>query len=148
MRTATSFIGTDYVFIPGKADWLRRGTEATIVTYGALTPAAMEAWSMLLDREISAGVLNMASLLPLDEESLLEAASIGPLVIAEDHHIGTGLSASAAVALADRPSQVKMKRFGVSRYGSPGKPAELYAGMGLDAYSMAAAAREIVVSEK
>ncbi|MHB8810348.1 MAG: transketolase, partial [Desulfobulbaceae bacterium] len=62
------YFGADYVFTPGKGDWLRRGTDLTIVTYGALVPAVLQAWDLLRQDGVSAGVLNMASLLPLDEE--------------------------------------------------------------------------------
>ena len=41
------FFDADYVFTPGKADWLRRGTDLTIVTYGALVPAVLQAWDFL-----------------------------------------------------------------------------------------------------
>ena len=138
------FFGTDYVFTPGKADWLRRGTDLTIVTYGALAPTAIEAWQILKDHGVSAGVLNMASLIPLDEESLVEAAGIGPILTVEDHHVNSGLGASAAMVLIDRGIQAKLKRLGVSHYGSSGKPAELYASQGLDAVSISEAARALV----
>ena len=138
------FFGTDYVFTPGKADWLRRGNDITIVTYGALAPTVVKAWQILKDSGISAGVLNMASLIPIDEDSLVEAAGIGPILTVEDHHVNSGLGASTAMVLMDRGIQVKLKRIGVSSYGSSGKPAELYADQGLDAQSIASTARELI----
>lgn len=135
------FFGADYVFTPGKGDWLRRGSDLTLVTYGALVPAVIQAWELLRQDGISAGVLNMASLLPMDEESLAAAAQIGPIITVEDHHVATGLGASAAMALSDRGISARLKRLGVSHYGSSGKPAELYAAQGLDSRSIAAAAR-------
>jgi transketolase len=116
----------------------------TLITYGALVPAVIGARDILKEQGISAGVLNMASLLPLDEESLAEAASTGPILTVEDHHVETGLGASAAMSLMDKGIHTRMKRLGVSRYGSSGKPAELYAEQGLDAQSIAAAARELL----
>lgn len=138
------FFGTDYTFVPGKADWLRRGNDVTIVTFGSLAPNAVQAWKVLKDSGISAGVLNMASLIPLDVESLVEAAATGPILTVEDHHVNSGLGASAATALMDRGVRAKLKRLGVSHYASSGKPAELYAEQGLDAESIAAAARELI----
>jgi transketolase len=138
------FFGADYVFTPGRADWLRRGADLTIVTYGALVPAVIQAWDLLRQEGVSAGVLNMASLLPLDEESLTAAAEIGPLLTVEDHHVASGLGASAAVALMDRGIAAKMKRLGVSHYASSGKPGELYAEQGLDPKSIAAAAKSLL----
>jgi len=138
------YFGTEYTFTPGKADWLRRGKDLTIVTYGALTPTVIDAWKLLKDAGVSAGVLNMASLIPLDEDSLVEAAGIGPILTVEDHHVNSGLGASAAMALMDKGIAATMKRLGVSHYGSSGKPADLYAEQGLDAQSIATSARELI----
>jgi len=138
------FYGVDYTFTPGKADWLRRGTDATIITYGALTPVCMEAWKTLQDEGYSVGVLNMASLVPLDIESILEAAETGPLMTVEDHHVQTGLGASVAVVLMDRGKTCQLRRLGVHHYGASGKPAELYAAQGLDAASLVAEAKQLI----
>ncbi|MCF6185872.1 MAG: transketolase [Desulfobulbaceae bacterium] len=138
------FYGTDYTFVPGKADWLRRGTEATIITYGALTQASLDAWKLLQDQGHSVGVLNMASLLPLDVDSLFEAAETGPILTVEDHHIETGLGASVSIALMGKGKSVALRRLGVSHYASSGKPAELYAEQGLDAASIAQSMLELI----
>ncbi len=143
-ETGQPFFGADYVFTPGKADWLRRGERATIVPYGALVPAALVAWQELRDEGIAVGVLNMASLVPLDESALLEAARLGPVLVAEDHHRDTGLGASAAALYADQGLAVRMRRQGVGRYGASGKPAELYRQQGLDSASLAGAIRELL----
>ena len=138
------FFDTDYTFTPGQADWLRSGTDATIVTYGSIAPHAIKAWELLKAAGVSVGVLNMASLLPLDEERLVQAAETGPILIAEDHHVNTGLAASASLVFADRGMAVTMKRLGVSRYGGSGKPAELYQNQGLDPDSLATAVKEML----
>lgn len=138
------FYGTDYLFTPGRADWLRRGGKATIITYGSLTPACIEAWKILQDEGVPVGVLNMASLVPLDVESLAEAAAIGPIVTVEDHHVQTGLGASVSVALMEKGCAVPIRRLGVSHYASSGKPSELYAEQGLDARSIASAVKALI----
>ncbi len=138
------FYGIDYTFVPGRADWLRRGTEATIITYGDLTLASLEAWKILQDQGHSVGVLNMASLIPLDVDSLVEAAEIGPILTVEDHHVATGLGASASVALMDRSLSVPFRRLGVAHYASSGKPAELYAEQGLDGAAIARSVLELI----
>lgn len=138
------FYDADYVFRPGKADWLRQGAEATIITYGALTPACIKAWELLKEAGKSVAVLNMASLLPLDVEAVLEAAKTGVIVTAEDHHAETGLGASVATTLLDHGLAPKLKRLGVRQYGGSGKPAELYQQQGLDAESIAQAVLELL----
>ncbi|MCI5223640.1 MAG: hypothetical protein D3924_13455, partial [Candidatus Electrothrix sp. AR4] len=138
------FYDADYVFTAGQADWLRKGTDATIITYGAVTPACIEAWKLLKDAGKSVGVLNMASLLPMDEEAVLEAAAIGPIITVEDHHVETGLGASVAVALVERGLAQKLRRLGVKQYGGSGKPADLYKQQGLDGESIARTVQELL----
>ena len=131
------FFDADYTFKPGRADWLRRGTDATIIAYGSVTPACMQAWQILKDSGKSVGVLNMASLLPLDVDAVVEAAGIGPIVTVEDHHAETGLGASVAVTLVEKGVTTQLKRLGVKHYGGSGKPADLYRQQGLDGESIA-----------
>jgi transketolase len=138
------FFDADYAFTPGKADWLRHGTDATIIAYGSVTPACMEAWQILKDAGKSVGVLNMASLLPLDVEAVVEAAGIGPIVTVEDHHIDTGLGASVATALLEQGATATLKRLGVKYYGGSGKPADLYKQQGLDGVSIAGTVEKLV----
>ncbi|TAA73850.1 MAG: transketolase [Candidatus Electronema aureum] len=138
------YYDADYVFTPGQADWLREGTDATIITYGALTPACIEAWKLLKQAGKSVGVLNMASLLPLDKDAVLAAAKRGPIVTVEDHHVETGLGASAAAVLIDKGLAPKMKRLGVKQYGGSGKPSDLYKQQGLDAESIAKTVLELL----
>jgi transketolase len=140
----TPFFGEGYEFKAGKGDWLRRGGKGTIVTYGAVTPNAMAAWQQLREEGIAVGVLNMASLLPVDREALIEAATIGPVLTVEDHHVDTGLGAIAGMVLAEEGIAVRFKRLGVSRYGASGKPADLYASQGLDAKGIVAAFKTLL----
>jgi transketolase len=138
------FYDADYVFTPGKADWLREGTEAAIITYGALTPACIKAWEILKAAGKSVAVVNMASLLPLDKDAVLAAAKTGAIVTAEDHHVETGLGASVAAVLIDNGLAPKMKRLGVKQYGGSGKPSDLYKQQGLDAESIAKTVLELI----
>ena len=138
------FFDADYRFQPGKADWLRQGKQATIITYGALTPTCMEAWKLLLDQNKNVGVLNMGSISPLDEEAILEAAGRGPVITVEDHHIDTGLGAMVALILVENSKIVPFKRLGVKRYGGSGKPSDLYANQGLDAESIVNTVLELI----
>ncbi len=138
------FFDTDYVFTPGRADWLRRGSDATIITYGAVTPSCIEAWKLLREAGISVSVLNMASLIPLDRDSVIEAAKAGPLVTVEDHHVESGLGVSVATELVEAGVSTPLVRLGVRRYGGSGKPAELYQQQGLDARSIAGTVRELL----
>jgi transketolase len=139
----TVFFGADYEFRPGKGDWLRRGAGGTIITYGALVPQALAACQQLLEEGVEVGVLNMASLLPLDRQAVIEAARTGPVLTVEDHHVDTGLGAMIGLVLAEEGIAVPFRRLGVSRYGASGKPADLYADQGLDQAGIVRAFRSL-----
>jgi len=129
----TPFFGSGYTFTPGKGDWVRRGAAGTIISYGAVSPSVMEAWRQLQDEGISVSVLLMASIVPFDKQSVIEAVhNGGPLLTVEDHHVDTGVGAIVATILADEGLSCRFKRLGVNHYGSSGKPADLYAEQGLD----------------
>ena len=134
----TPFFDENYSFVAGKGDWLRQGHDATIISYGAVTPMVMEAWEMLIDAGHSVAVLNMGSLLPIDEEAVLQAAECGVVLTVEDHHVNTGLGSMVGTILAEAGKGITFQRSGVSQYGGSGKPADLYASQGLDAKSIAA----------
>lgn len=123
----------DYVFQPGKADWLRRGRQGAILSYGPLIHHAVQAGEELEQQHnLHFSVVNMASIKPLDEEAVLEAAGTGLLVTVEDHHVDTGLGSRVANLLADSGVPCRLLRLGVKRYGSSGKPADLYREEGID----------------
>ncbi len=140
----TPFFGADYVFTPGKGDWVRKGNAGTIISYGALSPYVMEARQKLQDEGISVSVLFMASIIPFDKQSVIEAAKNGPVLTAEDHHVDTGIGAMVGMLLADEGISCKFRRIGVTQYGSSGKPADLYAAQGLDADGIVKAFKEVM----
>ncbi len=140
----TVFFDTDYTFQAGVADWLRVGSEATIITYGAVVPAVMEAWEMLKKDGHSVAVLNMGSLLPIDKEAILKAADCGVILTVEDHHVDTGLGSIVGTVLAETGKGIAFQRAGVAQYGGSGKPAELYASQGLDGKSIAAKVKSML----
>ena len=138
------FFGEDYQFRPGKADLLRSGEEATIITYGSLVPRVLEAYELLRKEGIAVSVLNMASLRPLDEEAILSAARKGPILVAEDHVVETGLGQLVARTLALKGVSTKLRLKGVTKYGSSGKPDDLYREQGLDPESLAAEVKKLL----
>lgn len=132
------FFDTDYRFEAGKGDWLRQGSDATIITYGSVVPAVMDAWKILKEAGHSVAILNMGSLIPLDTQAVLKAAETGVVLTVEDHHVNTGLGSMVATVLSESGKGIRFQRAGVSQYGGSGKPADLYASQGLDAKSVAA----------
>ena len=138
------FFNKDYKFVPGKADILRQGKDITFITYGSLVTQVLEAYEILKEKGISAQVINMASLKPIDEKAIIEAAKKGPIITVEDHIAKTGLGSLVAQVLIKNSIITKLVTCGVEKYGSSGKPIDLYREQGLDAQSLAKKAMEIL----
>ena len=125
------FFGPDYEYIPGKADWLRRGVHGTIIAVGPMVEKAMAAHDSLQKESIQVGVLNMASIAPLDVDAILEASQTGPIITVEDHHVQTGLGSLVANVLAENRQACGLMKMGVTCYQSSGTPEALYQKQGL-----------------
>lgn len=91
----------DYIKL-GKGNWLRRGSNATIVASGIMVSEAIEAASLLSEEGIDVGVIDIHTIKPIDEEILVEAAGIGPVVTAEEHSVIGGLGGAVAEVLSRR----------------------------------------------
>ena len=102
-----------HTFELGKANMLADGTDLTIITNGVLTHRAMMAVDLLKQDGISARLLNMATVRPIDGEAIQKAArETGAILTCEEHTIFGGLgSAVAEVVVESHP--VPMKRLGV-----------------------------------
>ena len=109
----------------GKGCWLRRGKDMAIVATGIMVSAALEAAERLAATGIDAGVIDMHTIKPLDEDILMEAAKTGPVVTAEEHSVIGGLGGAVAEVLSRR-CPVKMAMVGQQdTFGESGKPQEL-----------------------
>ncbi|GBD96575.1 MAG TPA: transketolase family protein [Nitrospirae bacterium] len=116
----------DYKFTPGKAFVFHIGKDVNIVAAGITVDMAREAAGILSKEGIDAGVINMSTIKPLDEETLLSAAkSSGFIVTAEEHSVIGGLGGAVCEFLAEN-YPVPVKRIGVQdSFGCSGRPAEL-----------------------
>lgn len=93
---------SDYQFQIGKGVYLREGTDITIVATGLLVGAALEAAETLSARGISAAVINMASIKPIDRDIIIDAAKkTGCIVTAEEHNIIGGLGSAVAEVVCE-----------------------------------------------
>ena len=121
----------DYKFELGKGVQLKDGKDATIIATGLMVGMALEAAKMLEEEGISARVINIHTIKPIDEEIITKAAKeTGAIVTAEEHYIMGGLgSAVTEVVCANAPVPVKI--IGTDRFGKSGKPAELFKEYGL-----------------
>jgi transketolase len=132
-----------YSFEAGKAVQLRDGSDVTIVACGIELPRALAAADQLLQAGISAQVINMSSIKPLDEEALLNAASeTGCIVTAENHNVFGGMG-SAVAELVSSYDPVPVIRVGIrDTFGGVGPTEWLAEQYGISASHIVQAARE------
>jgi len=137
----------DHPFEIGKGCELRPGSDVTFVTTGLMTAQALEAADFLEKEGISARVVHIATVKPLDRELVLKAArETGAIVTAEEHSIVGGLGGAVAELLAEN-HPVPMRRVGIrDRFGTSGKAEELLKYFGLTPEHLADTARELVQS--
>jgi transketolase len=137
-------LGDGDTFEIGRALPLREGTDLTIVAAGVTVSRALEA-AELLDRDgISAAVLNLSTIRPIDRESLARAAARGPIVTVEEHTVYGGLgSAVAEVVVTSHPAHMRL--LGVPGVFAPtGSPEFLLEHFGLTAAGIREAARSLM----
>ena len=143
-----NFTGADEPFEIGKIYNLNEGKDVTIAACGHLVWEALAAAELLETEGISAEVLNVATIKPLDEKTLLESvAKTGCIVVAEEHNMAGGLGeAVAGVLAANKPAPVVFVN-GADRFGQSGTPAELMKAYGLDAAHLAEAAKKAIAKK-
>ncbi len=126
--------GADYKFEVGKGVLLREGNDVTIVATGLCVGAALEAAEKLAADGISAEVINIHTIKPLDEEIILNSVKkTGKVVTAEEHSVIGGLGSAVCDCLSEKmPAPVC--KIGVNDvYGESGPAVKLLEKYGLDA---------------
>ena len=133
------------VFASGRAVEVRSGDDVTIVAIGTMVSRALWAAEVLASDGISARVLNMAFVEPLDREAVLAAASqTGGIVTVEEATLSGGLG-SAVASLVAQESPCRMRILGIDGQFAPtGSASYLLDHFGLNSESIARAAREVV----
>lgn len=148
-RLATPvFHAEDYDFKVGKAEVLREGTDVAIIANGILVPEAMEAAETLTAEGISAHVINMHTIKPLDTEAVINAAKrCGVVITVEEHSIIGGLGEAVASCLAES-YPTKVIRIGVNdEFGHSGPAVALLKAFGLSAENIVNKAKAAVNSK-
>jgi transketolase len=129
----------------GKATQLRDGRDVTLIANGLMVAASLEAAAALEKRGVSARVLDMHTVKPLDEEAVTRAASeTGRIVVAEEHLATGALGAAVAQCVArTRPVPMRFVNIG-DRYAESGTPGELMEKYGLTGANIERAASELL----
>ena len=135
-----------YKFELGKAVTLREGSDVTIIATGLMVNEAIEAAKALADEGISAEVINIHTIKPLDKEAIIRsAAKTGAVVTAEEHSIIGALGGAVAEALCESGKPVPVVRLGVNDvFGRSGPAVELLHIYGLDAQNIVAKAKQAI----
>ena len=145
-RLASPVFNTeDYKFELGKGVTLRDGSDVTLVATGLPVTAAMEAADMLAGCGISARVINMHTIKPIDQEILLKAArETGKIVTIEEHSVIGGLGGAVCESITEK-CPVPVCRIGIQdQFGVSGPALDLYKLYGLDAEGIFKRVKEFV----
>ena len=138
-------ISPDAEFVPGKSTTLADGSDVTIMACGIMTQQALQAAKMLAEEGISARVINMSSIKPIDEAAIVKAAKeTGAIVTCEEHTVMGGLG-SAVAEVVVRQCPVPMAMVGTEDvFGQSGKASEVLKGYGLTPEHIAHEAKKLV----
>lgn len=124
------------------ANVLREGSDISIMACGVEVAQALAAADALAAEGISAEVVDVMSVKPLDEETIIaSAAKTGRVLTVEEHSIYGGMGSAVAELLGEK-HPVPVTRLGMTTFGQSGDAAELLAHYGLDAAGIAARVRE------
>lgn len=132
-----------FKFEIGKGEVLQEGTDVAIIANGLLVNEAIEAGKVLAEAGISARVINLCTIKPLDEELVLKAAKeCGKVITCEEHSIIGGLGEAVCALLAEKcPTPVR--RIGVNdEFGHSGPAAALLKQFGLSAEHIVEVAKD------
>ena len=143
--TVPVFMPEDQVFEIGKAIQLQEGLDVTIVATGHLVWEALEAAKVLHEKGISAEVINIHTIKPLDDKAILDSvAKTGCIVTAEEHNFLGGLGESVARVLAlNNPTPQEFVATN-DTFGESGTPAQLMDKYGLNSTAIIDKALKVI----
>ncbi len=134
-----------YKFEIGKGVEIKAGTDVTIIGTGLLVHEAIIAFDMLAEKGISARIINMPTIKPIDEDIIVKAArETGAIVTAEEHNIYGGLGSAVCEVVAEK-CPVPVLRIGTKdKFGKSGKPELLMKEYELTAEDIVKKAEEVL----
>ena len=140
--------GDDYKFEIGKGVELKAGTDVTIIATGLMVKEAMEAYDLLAAEGISARIINMATIKPIDRDIIVKAAKeTGAIVTAEEHSVIGGLGSAVAEVVTEE-CPVPVIKVGVNdTFGMSGPANDLLGIFGLRAKDIVAKAKEAIAKK-
>lgn len=136
----------DYTFELGKGVQLKDGKDVTIIACGLLVQEALKAQKLLEAEGISARVIDMHTIKPIDQEIILKAAKeTGAIVTAEEHNVIGGLGSAVAEVIVKSDARIPMEFVGVEDvFGHSAAPKVLLEHYGLSPENIAAKAKKAI----
>lgn len=140
-----NFTPDDQKFEIGKAVMLNEGSDVTIIATGHLVWKAIEAGEALAEQNISAEIINIHTIKPLDDDAILKSVGkTGCVVTAEEHQMNGGLGDSVSNLLA-RKMPTPQEYVAVNdSFGESGKPEDLMVKYGLSTQNIIEAAKKAI----
>ncbi|WP_148782911.1 transketolase family protein [Aquimarina intermedia] len=140
-----NFTPEDQTFEIGKAIHLQEGSDVTIVATGHLVWEALLAAETLAQEGVSAEVINIHTIKPLDAEAIIDSvAKTGCVVTAEEHNVLGGLGESVARVLAEKHPTPQEFVATKDTFGESGTPEQLMEKYGLNATAIVSAVKKVV----
>ena len=139
----------DYKFEIGKGVELKSGTDVTVIATGLMVSEALQAYDMLAEEGISARIINMATIKPIDRDIIIKAAKeTGAIVTAEEHSVIGGLGSAVAEVVTEE-CPVPVIKVGVQdTFGMSGPANELLDIFGLRAKDIVEKAKQAIAKKK
>lgn len=139
----------DYKFEVGKGVELKSGSDVTIIATGLMVKEALEAYDLLKAEGISARIINMATIKPIDKDIIIKAAKeTGAIVTAEEHSVIGGLGSAVSEVVCEE-CPVPVVKLGVyDTFGRSGPAAKLLDEFGLRAVNIAEKAKTAIKLKK
>lgn len=130
----------------GKGELLRDGSNIAIVAIGSAVHPALEAAEILSEGGVEAAVVDARFIKPLDVDLIVEIGrACGTILTVEENSLMGGFGSAVIETISDAGEQIKVSRLGIpDSYVEHGSPAELRAGLGLDAEGIRRTVKEIL----
>jgi transketolase len=130
------YFGGDYQYRYGRMEQIRSGNKVALVSAGNMLWVAMDAYNKLSGSQSGVSLYSISDWSDLNEDDMRELAGYKNIVVLEDHNLKTGLGTAIGDAMIQIGKTTNLTKMGVPRYGSSGKPVELYKMLGIDADSV------------
>lgn len=140
-----TLFGPDHRLEWGRAVRLREGKDVALLAEGMMTAKALAAAALLAEQGVSARVIHLPTIKPIDEEEIIQASrEIGRLITIENHSVIGGLGSAVAEVLAER-APCRLRRLGFPDcFGESGDDEAIFSKFGCNTPEIAAAAQALI----